>query len=479
MLSVILDSNLQYPKTPDGFSPDERFPEYCHSTISNSRNDVYRAVRECFAQAGLDRSRYGTPDWNPLRELVIPGSRVFVLCNFVQHRRANESEDDFFAKCTHGSVLRAVIDFLLLAVGADGRIVFGNAPLQSANWDAVLNDTGAQSVLEFYQSLGVPVEAKDLRLLIAERSPLGRISKLEERSETEGVSVDLGAQSLLASLSNGQRARFRVSDYDPDRTEGFHSAGKHVYVISREALESDVVFSLPKLKTHQKVGLTCSLKGFVGAVAHKDSLAHHRFGSPSVGGDEYPSDPLHFLQLVSGFHDFVQRTSPSSFGGNLLRAVDRVTRSSTNQFAHTTSGSWHGNDTAWRMALDVSRIMIYGDAKGNLKDLQQRRHVSLIDGITGGEGEGPLTPKAVKCGALIFSEDVALGDWAAARLIGFDPQKLPILREAFNPVAPLSIANPRQQEMVLNGTKVSLESLGSNNSLSFEPPKGWRGHLEL
>ncbi|HEV7747320.1 MAG TPA: DUF362 domain-containing protein [Pyrinomonadaceae bacterium] len=478
MLSIILKPDLRYPTDSEGFSPSETFPEYKYPHLSSVRNNSYSAVRECFAQAGLDASRYGSPEWNPLGVFVKPGSKVFVLCNFVQHRRANESVQEFFAKCTHGSVLRAVVDYLLLATGDSGQITFGNAPLQSANWNSVLQETGAQAVLDFYRSVGAPVNQKDLRLLVSERSRSGNIRHHEERDAEDAITFDLGTQSLLAALTNGHKPNFRVSDYNPDRTENFHANGRHAYAIHKEIFAADVVFSLPKLKTHQKVGLTCGLKGFVGTVAHKDCLAHHRFGPPQAGGDEYPQDRTGILRQVSTFHDLVQRTSATTSRGNILRVIDRLTRGAANQVAPITAGSWHGNDTAWRMALDVARIVINGDANGVLHNEPQRLHLSLIDGIVGGEGEGPLKPMPVNVGALVFSDDVALGDWAAASMIGFDPQKLPIIREVFRQALLISRSHPEKEEAVLNGSQTTLSSFADDLDLSFAPPIGWRGFVE-
>jgi uncharacterized protein (DUF362 family) len=477
MLSIIRKADLKYPSDSAGYSPGEKYPEYQFPHLSDGRNDAYRAVRECFAQSGLDANHFGSPEWNPLGEFVKQGNKVFVLCNFVQHRRPNESAEQFFAKCTHGSVLRAVIDYLLLAIGNSGTITFGNAPLQSANWTSVLQETGAQAVLDFYRSVAAPVSERDLRLFVSERGRSGNIRNHEERSQKDALTFELGFRSLLAALENGNKANFRVSDYDPDRTEDFHANGRHAYLIHHEILDADVVFSLPKLKTHQKVGLTCGLKGFVGAVAHKDCLAHHRFGSPLMGGDEYPRDPTGLLKQVSIFHDRVQRTSATTSRGNLLRVIDRLTRGAINQVASTTAGSWHGNDTAWRMALDVARIVINGDANGVLHKEPQRRHLSLIDGIVAGEGEGPLKPVPVNAGALIFTNDVAVGDWAAASLMGFDPQKLPITREAFKQVPSISGSNPGSEAAILNGHKTTLRSLSDDSYLNFAPPVGWRGHV--
>src|SRR6478672_7644357 len=122
-------------------------------------------VRACLAQAGLDRERFGTSHWNPLGAFVPCGSRVFVLANFVQHELPTQRRGDIEGKCTHGSVLRALLDYLLIAVGPNGRVKFGNAPLQNCNWELVLQQTRADKVLEFYRLQGLKVTATDLRIV--------------------------------------------------------------------------------------------------------------------------------------------------------------------------------------------------------------------------------------------------------------------------------------------------------------------------
>ena len=60
---------------------------------------------------------FGTPDWNPLGELVPAGGRVVCKPNFIRHW--NPAPDaSVEAVVTHGSVLRAVLDYARLAVGA-------------------------------------------------------------------------------------------------------------------------------------------------------------------------------------------------------------------------------------------------------------------------------------------------------------------------------------------------------------------------
>src|SRR5581483_10110603 len=219
-------------------------------------NPVYALVRDCLRDAGLDRERFGSPAWNPFGGHIRRGQRVFVLCNFVTHRRAHESADAFTAKCTHGSVLRAVLDYVLIAAGETGTVTFGNAPLQSCRWDAVLEETGAASVLDFYRQRNQPVSAADLRGYAIDQSRLGSIRSVEQRRDAGIVEVDLGARSRLERGAESAHSRFRVSDYDPRATGAFHGPARHVYALNRRVLEADVIVSVPKLKTHEKVGIT-------------------------------------------------------------------------------------------------------------------------------------------------------------------------------------------------------------------------------
>ena len=481
---VVIDPGLGYPDSSDAYGPNARIPELPDVQVVRTPNPVYDAVRRSLQLVGLDAARIDTPDWNPFGDLIGPGGRVFLLANFVYHRRPNESRAAFASKCTHASVLRPLIDYALKAVGPDGSVSFGNAPLQSCDWNAVQRDVGADVLRAHYDGLGARVTPRDLRLFIARKNALGHTMAIVERDqEANAVEVQLGSDSLLDALyAEGESPRFRVADYDPRRLEAFHSRGSHRYVMHRAVLESDLVISVPKLKTHEKVGITCVLKGFVGAVGHKDCLAHHRFGAPARGGDEYPSGSS-ARHSLSAFHDLVQTHRANSDirarGGAtvaLLQVADKVARRVLGRAGAIQGGAWHGNDTAWRMALDLTRILRFADAQGRMHPDLQRRHFAVVDGIVGGEGEGPLNPKPVTTGALIAGHNAEDVDWVAAHLMGFGPSKIPLLREAYTPRGqPLSSAPP--QAVRIDGREVLLEQLHPAGDRAYEPPPGWREYL--
>lgn len=474
-IGVVHRPGVSYPSPVDCFSPSEEFPEYRYGPPAAAPNPIYAMVRELLADAGLDTERFGQPDWNPLGGYIAVGSPVFVLCNFVYHRRGVETEEDFRAKCVHGSVLRAVIDYALIATGPGGEVRFGNAPLQSCNWTKVLRDTESDAVLGFYEQHGLPVTAVDLRSVVSEWTALGRmISRVEPSGSVPGIEIDLGASSLLDEhyRTAGAEPHYRVADYDPTRTELQHSRGRHVYDVSPALLAASTVISLSKLKTHEKVGVTCGLKGFVGSVGSKDCLAHHRTGSPSSGGDEY-SNRLRPLRPLSAAEDWLARSESANRVTGGLQVAHRSLRRVLRRLGLCIGGAWPGNDTAWRMALDLVRIAQYADSSGVLREEPQRRLISFVDGVVAGEGQGPLIPRPVRTGALLFSDDVATGDRAACRLMGIDLRAVPLVREAFRP-GPYSLAEPVAVTTVVNGENVAEDRIPLAAGRPFESPRGWR-----
>jgi uncharacterized protein (DUF362 family) len=479
-ISILHNPQLAYPEPDEYFSPDEAFPEYRFRQLAKKPNAVYRAVRQCLAGAGLDEANFGTPAWNPLRGHIAPGQKVFVLCNFVQHNTSHNLEN-IFAKCTHGSVVRAMTDYVLLALTGRGAVRFGNSPLQSCDWAKVIEQTGARRVQEFYQEHargGPPVELTDLRQHIVRRSALGTIATRFHGEDADScVPVDLGARSLLEDLYRGEAdPRLRVLDYDPRRIERCHGIGRHVYLVSKHVLDCDVVVSIPKLKTHEKVGMTCGIKGCVGSVGHKDCLAHHRYGPPGTGGDEYP-DALSFLKPLSSLHDAVYTRPPGSLR-QVLHIANEAFRMLVRRFTRSLSGSWPGNDTCWRMAVDLARILEYSDNQGRLCPERQRTHLLLTDGIVGGEGNGPLSPRPVRLGYLSFSDNIAEGDYVNCLAMGFDPERLPVVREAFRlETYPLAPARAFEAQIQMNGANVNVNELVGGLGGKFIPAREWQNYL--
>ena len=159
--------------------------------------------------------------------------------------------------------------------------------------------------------------------------------------------------------------------------------------------------------------------------------------------------------------------SPPVLGGN-----QRVIR----------SGDWYGNDTAWRMCLDLNKILFYGGPDGRLSSAGRRtRYLALVDGIVAGEGNGPMNPDPVPAGLILGGANPVSVDCAAAVLMGFDPAKIPLLegalRSVFYPLAAGAWENV-QLASDLEPWNGRLGAIQPASCFKFRPHFGWKGHVE-
>lgn len=464
-----------YPEFP--FAPDAIFPEFPADQVGPP-NSVYAAVRRALYLLGLDRDHYGTAQWNPLGQIIRQGQRVLIKPNWVLHR--NTSGGDVFSVITHPSVLRPVIDYVLLALKGQGRVIIGDAPIQSADFGMLMELTQVPRLLEYIPTGGVDIEVRDFRQNVCQLDEKGRILAHEVRKgDPDGYcTVDVGRDSLLCDVAE-QSERFRVTNYDPRAMRAHHTIDRHEYLIAKAVLESDVVINVPKLKTHRKAGLTCCLKNVVGINGSKDYLPHHRVGPATQGGDEYRYPSL-WKRLGSRFSDRVEASPDGAFRGLWHLAV-RVCRRMSFHCARDpySEGSWYGNDTIWRTILDLNRILRFARPDGTLAEFPQRRLFNVVDAVVVGGGEGPLRPTGTYAGIVLAGRSRAAVDTFAARLIGLDPQKIPLLQKAMR-----LLSAEREGQLALHlisdgqsGRELTLGEI--QPVVRVLPPADWAGHVEL
>src|SRR5829696_972780 len=99
-------SSAAYPELAP-FHPGEHYPEYGFAEVGAELNVAYDSVRACFYEAGLDAERYGTPEWNPLKDLIRPGEIVLLKPNLVKESHPRDPAGWQYV-LTHGGVIRAV-----------------------------------------------------------------------------------------------------------------------------------------------------------------------------------------------------------------------------------------------------------------------------------------------------------------------------------------------------------------------------------
>ncbi len=474
------------------FHPDARFPELPFDEVSGSPNWPYRLLRELLAALELDGARFGTPEWNPLGDLIRPGQTVVLKPNFVLS--FNAGGDDLFAMVTHPSLLRAMVDYAFLALRGEGRIVIADTPQMDCDWDELMQAERLDAIQYFYASrFGFRIEVQDLRdfaVIDRRRPPLTANRRTLPGDPAGSVVINLGRRSHFHGLPN---QAFYGADYDRQETIAHHQGETHEYRVSKTILAADVFLSLPKMKTHKKVGVTLNLKGLVGINTNKNYLVHYRLGSPRTGGDQLPdsrprSDRMKVRLQRWASDRLLARRSPGAdllyrLGQGVYRATVKPFHSVSQETQVLDAGNWHGNDSAWRMTADLTKILFFADASGTLHDTPQRKMFCVVDGIVGGEGMGPLEPKARPSGCLVAGLHPIAVDLLATRLMGFDPRKLRQFDVAFDGAWDFGLKSFADIEVRAPGRSLPFPELladGRHDPLfRFEPHPGWKRQIEI
>ncbi|MFL6467079.1 MAG: DUF362 domain-containing protein [Pyrinomonadaceae bacterium] len=433
--------------------------EYDHSKIG----EALRRNCEILGWTSTSRGAFGA--------VIEEGSEVVVKPNLVFHE--NQGIGGILELVSNASIIISVVEEVLKA--NPRRVVVGDAPIQSCDMQRLLDAMGlsgwSERLMETDDRFGGILDFRRTLSTVAKG-----VRSVEEavRPIEKFLLFNLGRESLLESISDSKNP-FRVTCYDPRLLEKTHSVGNHQYLIAKEVIDADVVINLPKLKTHKKAGVTNALKNLVGINGNKEYLPHHRVGGSDGGGDCYPgSDPMKRIleKVLDQQNSASSRTTEKAMSfvsENLQRAI-RLKGDETG-----VEGSWSGNETVARMALDLNRIVLYGNSDATLSDEVQRRVIHICDAVVAGQGDGPLAPEPFPLGWILASENAAAMDWIGATLLQYDPKKIPLLVHAFERFR-WPIAEFMGRDVALlddSGGKVTADQL-PGRAATVRHPAGWR-----
>jgi len=466
------------------FSPAAQYPEYEFKAVGEEPNGAYDAVRECLFLSGLDRQSFGSDAWNPFGELVRPGETILLKPNFVRESHPRDP-DGWQYVITHSSIIRAVSDYLWKALKGRGRIIVGDAPQTDSSFARIRDLLQLDSLTRFYRSSGLDFSVVDLRKEEWRNEGGVIVDRRQLAGDPEGyVKFDLGNSSEF--YQHKGVGQYYGADYCERELNGHHSKGRHEYLISGTAIKADVVFSLPKLKTHKKAGITVSLKNLVGINGDKNWLPHHTEPSLRFGGDERPkltfkgfgerwmARRMRQLSLVTPQVGTLLHQRVRKAGSLVLGDTESVVR----------SGNWWGNDTLWRTCLDLNKILLYGNPDGTMRSPQhsnRKRHFVLVDGIIAGDGNGPMNPDPVHAGVVVFGTQAPRVDAVCAVLMGFDSERIPIVRNAFTAREYSLVDGVPENTTVISNRRFwsgNLAQIEVADTLKFRPHFGWVGRIE-
>lgn len=423
-------------------------------------------IRELMLDGGLGKADCAAP----LKDIIQPGMTVLLKPNWVLHRNYSGHGNDCLV--THPNLIIATLLEVLKA--KPGRVIIGDSPIQECDFDALVPHEWRAKVKGLADC---PLDILDFRRTVLRKGGFAEGQDRDVRGDERYILFDLGKDSLLEPVSTPD-SKFRITCYDPSILNSRHHQGKHQFYMAKEPFEADVIINMPKLKTHKKAGLTGALKNLVGINGNKEFLPHHRLGGSADGGDCYPGKSF-LKRMAEHCYDEANRVIGTPQCEQWLKRSGKIIRLQSIAGNPEIEGGWHGNDTVWRMTLDLNRLLLYGCTDGSISDVAQRKVYTLTDALVAGQGEGPLAPTPVPLGALTFAASSAFSDLTHASLMHFDYQKIHTVREAFGSFRfPLVHTKVDECEIVCNGKTVTTEELAEDFGLDFIPSAGWRNFIE-
>lgn len=460
-----------YPEKKTLFRPSKNYPEYPFQECA-SKNYVYEMVRECFHILKMDECNYGKEQWNPFKDMISPGNTVLLKPNLVRHINYSGAGEECLY--THPSVVAVILDYVVIALKGAGKIIVGDAPVQSCNFDILIHESGYLELIEYYQSKGIDICLMDFRnfetdlednILIPQKNTVDK--------KEHGIVVNLGRDSAFYGQDINREKDYRVTCYDPDELIKHHSGEKHEYKINRAILEADVIINIPKPKTHRKAGITGALKNLVGICTNKEYLPHHTQKSKQEGGDEYERKN----ELIAIATEILDIKNKLMVRGEYeeakqLDALHKglLTKGKIMNAEFYSEGSWFGNDTIWRTISDLNKIVLYADKNGIMQEQKQRRIFHVGDMIISGHKEGPLLPAPLKAGMIVMAEDPVLFDRVVCKLMGFRYQDIPSIENEDIYITKYPYYSGKKENIV---SKPELFSDDGLWKLKFIPSKGW------
>jgi uncharacterized protein (DUF362 family) len=416
-------------------------------------------------------------------DIIKPSDSVVLKPNWVRHSHLGR-DGDWEYVVTHPAVLTAVFYKVLEKVGQEGEIIICDAPQTDTDFQQLLSYYPVDLWISKANKKGVPLRIIDLRDdewrekngLIISRKKLPGDPKGSVETNLEG------ADSEFYQHEKSERGYYGA-DVNIKETNKAHDGHNNIYRVSRTVIEADVFVNIPKLKTHKKGGITCCLKNLVGINTYKNYLPHHSEGGPKSKGDQFPHEnknskiegPLlaflkqHLLQNPIIAKAFIPI---KKMGRKIFGDTEEVIR----------SGNWYGNDTLWRMVLDLNKVLFYVNTDGSVKEdvfVNAKRYIGVVDGILGGEGSGPLYPDPIHSGFIIVGANPVAIDSACSKIIGFNSNRIPSIAHAYQiKNYKLCDFNPEEIKILYNNNVYMIADFPKEQMVKYKPHFGWKDYID-
>jgi len=421
---------------------------------------------------------------NIFQQTISQGNTVLLKPNWIApHHRYKK--DEWEAVITNPAIITQVLKESVTALKGCGKIIIADGPQTDSSFKEILSRMPVSEWSRICSSNGIEFEIIDFR----DHEWLEKGEVVIHRNTLTGdpngsILFDLGKYSEFENHIYSESGYYGA-DYDTTETNEAHRPGKHLYKLSKSAFLADVFVNIPKLKTHKKAGITCSLKNIVGINTFKNYLPHYSIGTPSTCGDEFPNNNFKNAiesKLVVTFKKIAGKLEGIFlYPMMLLKKMGRIIFGSTSETIR--GGNWSGNDTLWRMVIDLNKVLFYGNSSGIIgsDNIESKKYITVVDAVIAGQGNGPEAPDPVEFGFILAGSNPVAVDCVASHLMGFNYTKIPVLEKAFH-LSTLPLVDFEHKDITINSATLpeahgKLEDLPINAENKFRPSIGWVDQL--
>ena len=386
---------------------------------------------------------------------------------------------------THPTVITAVLRKVIDRLSDGARIIITDGPQTDSSFAKIISHYPVEKWKNLASKNNIHFEIIDLRDDEWINKGDVNIRRIKLAGDPGGKVVT-NLSGDISEFHNHIKSKrgYYGADYNIAEANKAHDGINNWYSVSNSVISADVFINVPKLKTHKKAAITCCLKNLVGINTYKNFLPHYSEGGPEEKGDQFPVNSSK-SQLEGHLMAFIkQNLIRNVVLARLFRPVKQVGKvlfGDTNKVIR--SGNWYGNDTIWRMILDLNKILFYANPNGSLRNdnwINAKKYIGIVDGIKGGDGNGPMAPDPVGMGYLFQGLNPVAIDSVCAVLMGFDPNKIPSVGFAFHIKRyPVCDFNFQDIQVKYDGRYFGIDDPYLRELIvPFNPHFGWAGHIE-
>lgn len=131
-------------------------------STNKGKNVIKKMIENSFLNLEMDKNNYGKDKWNPLGDnLIREGDTVLIKPNLVLDKNQNGLGEECLY--TNVSIAEAILPYVLKALNGKGKIIIADAPVQSCDFENLVDKSGYKSLVDSYKEKNIDIELKDLR----------------------------------------------------------------------------------------------------------------------------------------------------------------------------------------------------------------------------------------------------------------------------------------------------------------------------